>query len=193
MRRMKTVTFALALAVATGTITTAGPVETATKNRPRLSRQAVTTILPTQTCGATTIALNSEEPTCNSHNGRWVSVSETGAGSVAYWLPTPLAHSTFNYYQGVVGLPDGGTYLVTTEVPVASDCGVTVTATLKIAGFVVDSQTSPGGNRILRHRFVYVKEDPETATDQIDVEIQSAGGYGYAQGIVLDIQRIDVL
>src|SRR5262245_31393548 len=90
------------------------------------------TPLSTQTCGMTSVPLNSEEPTCNSHNGRWISVSETGPGGTAYWTPTPLAHPTFNYADGVVGLPDGGTYLISTEVPVASDCGVTVTVNLKI-------------------------------------------------------------
>jgi len=158
----------------------------------RKSRSLPVQALSTATCGSTSIALNSEEPTCNSHNGRWISTSETGDGNPAYWTPTALVHSTFNYYDGVVGLPDGGTYLITTEVPVASDCGVSVTAKLKINSTVVDSQTSPGGNRILRHRFVYVKQDPESVTDEIRVTLESVGGYGYAQGVVLDIQRTDV-
>jgi len=162
------------------------------KPAPRLSLAAVTQPLPTQTCGMTSIVLNSEEPTCNSHNGRWISTGETSAGAgPAYWTPTPLAHSTFIYYQGVVSIVDHGTYLITTEVPVASDCGVTLTARLKINSTIVDSQASPGGNRVLRHRFVYVKADPESATDEIRVEIEATTG-GYAQGIVLDMQRTDV-
>lgn len=148
-------------------------------------------LLSTQTCGWTTIALNSEEPTCNSHNGRWISISETGNGAAAYWTPTPLAHWTFDYYDGVVGLPDLGTYLITTEIPVASDCGVAITARLKVNATIVESQASPGGNRILRHRFVYVKDGPSSDTDYISVTIEAPGG-GYAQGIVLDIQRTDV-
>jgi hypothetical protein len=188
MLRKKTPTFALALSMA---VTLSAAELTDRKTAP-IRRRPLPLVLTTQTCGATTIPLNSEEPTCNSHNGRWVSVTETGPGSVAYWLPTPLAHPTFVYSDGVVGLPDGGTYLITTEVPVASDCGVTLTARLKVAGMVVDSQTSPGGNRILRHRFVYVKSDPESVTDAIEVEIVSSGGYGYAQGVVLDLQRTDI-
>ena len=69
--------------------------------------------------------------------------------------------------------------------------GARVGARLRINGVIVESQTSPGGNRILRHRFVYVKDGPESNTDFVQVTIETVGG-GYAQGIVLDIQRTDV-
>lgn len=160
----------------------------------RKTRIAPAWVSTTATCGMTSIHLNSEEPSCNSHNARWISVSETSNGNAAYWSPTPLAHPTFDYHDGFVGLPDGGTYLITTEIPVASDCGIIVTAKLKINDTVVGRgvQISTGGNRILRHRFVYVKNDPESSTDVVSVTIESVGGYGYAQGIVLDIQRTDI-
>src|SRR6185436_9498772 len=80
----------------------------------KLRKEAVPAISSTATCGQTSIPLNSEEPSCNSHNGRWIAVLETGSGGSAYWIPTPLQHSTFAYWDGTVGLPDQGTYLIST-------------------------------------------------------------------------------
>lgn len=188
MRRMMTLTFALAL-VASSSM--AAKLEAPAKAEAQSkTAQSAAAYRMGGSC-ARPIYVVPELAEC-AIEGRWVSTGTFHHGDVIFWGAQTSGGYEFNFYAGVVQLVDSGRYVISVETPVASDCGMHNWVTLKINGVSVHVAESFGGTRISRNLFTYTKTDGETDTVSVVFtsgpgEVGDAGAF--AQGAVLRIQK----